>query len=139
MKIALSILVVVLSAACTSKKKPVNSLLDSPVYPIPAVGRPVDPLSRPIIEAVSGQVISKGDMPIRVSRAPLRLSVLKNAKWETVIEFNSETDGSFRITRPLLPGRYELRIISNKYEGAIPLDLQNHPIKNLVFEVSEKP
>ena len=125
-------------AACSSKPKPVNSIIDSPVYPVPSAYRSGDPLARPIREALSGQVIRKGDIPIRVSRAPLRLSVFKNGKWETVLEFNSESDGTFRITRPLLPGQYDLRIVSNKYEGVIPVQLQKDPVENLIFEVSEK-
>ena len=136
------VLLSLMLAACSSKGKAVNKQNDWPVWPMaPATAAGTEAaesaLSRKPMAALSGKVVLKSDpLPVGLSGVGLGLFKKEMTKWVLVAELTSEIGGNFEITRPLVPGLYELRVLDKKYKGKLPIQL-SAPLSGLILEISK--
>jgi hypothetical protein len=137
--IGLSFLVMAL-LGCKSDPKAVNSERTIPLWPAISGNDSsnYEGLGRPPIEALTGKVVLKSDIPIPLAHLTLGLFQIQNSRKKLIVEFTTDSDGSFRITRPLQMGFYELVVIDKKYEGTFPVSLENSAARNRIFEATKK-
>lgn len=93
-----------------------------------------DAISRSPSGAIEGRVQLDADLPIPLSGVLLGLY---NSQGKEISLLTTDTDGSFRITQKLRRGKYELRILDRRYHGQMAVDLEDQPVKNLVFLVNK--
>ena len=154
MKLGCLVLLLLLSACSVKKKNLINSAPSgAPI--VPMSGNPGSPykgepyagygpssssnvyLNAPV-SALSGKIYFKAQMPFPVSNVQLRLIKITNNKSENILDFNTNRDGFFEITRPLEKGDYQLLVVDPRYKGDFKIPLNDGPLRDLIFEVEKK-
>lgn len=140
----LSIALILTALGCVSKVvNPDFNATGSVLLPAGAVGegtnqRIQDGMSARPTAAVEGQVQLEADLPTPLSGVELALYKPQAAGTSKELSrITSETDGSFRITKKLPYGKYELRILDKRYKGSMTVDLEDRPAKGLIFLVKK--
>ena len=129
-----------LIVACASHPGAVNSTRFIPV----SSGSPEEAKAatdafayRPVEMVISGQAMESATLPIPAPHLGLSLYRLQKGKWDLITELTTETDGSFRISRPLEPGAYELRVQGKEYRGKLSLTLDKKPATDLLMMITK--
>ncbi|MBC7421260.1 MAG: hypothetical protein H7328_11080 [Bdellovibrio sp.] len=138
--------VLFLSWACSNKPKPLNPDQHSAAYN--TVGNAFLNFQTPDDQgqtfyngsssAISGRIFLKNTVSSIIPNAQLELFKWSKEKWVSVIKVSTNINGEFNVTHKLYPGKYELRTVSQKYQGILLIALDDKPIKDLIFEVSLK-
>ena len=122
---------------CVTEERVVNSKVTAPVLlPTTSGVVAVQPQDLPRGAALSGRVLLKGEMPRSLGGVRVGLFRQETKAWKTVHEFSSSQDGTFEITRPVEKGNYELRVTDPRYQGTMPVNLDERALQGLLFEVS---
>lgn len=137
----LSIAVVIMSA-CASQPRGVNPqdstaaiVVANILATFPRGGEPTG--SIPKNSTIEGTVMTAEDIPVPLAMTRLDLFKKAGEKWVPVASATTERDGGFRFTQDMQPGLYELRLQSDRYEGAYAFNLQG-PLRQFVFEAKLK-
>lgn len=133
---------------CAAEKGVINPQIVSPVLPMSGTpGSPSQgaPGTAPAIEqgqaipraaALSGRVQTSEEMPRPLAGVRVGLFKKQGEQWLQVHEFSTDRDGTFAITRPIERGAYQLRSTDPRYQGVIPLSLDERPLQGILLEVS---
>jgi hypothetical protein len=128
-------------SGCSNKPKAVNDSFELPVYPALYTQENADSLTlaKPIIVALSGQVVTNLQIPTPIPQATLLLEFEKEKRWTRYTELTTDLEGKFKITQKIFPGNYKLSINSpKKWQGELKFNVSDKPISNLFLTVSEK-
>lgn len=136
-----------LLGACANKERAVNDSDRYLLLPAPnATGEQrenerqqqmvQDWIGRQPKTAIAGHVYLDGSIPRPLSRVNVELSKNQDGQWKSVTNFDTEMDGSFKLTQLIYSGSYRLSSKDKRYQGEIFFDL-NEPRENLVLTLRE--
>lgn len=117
-----------------------DALVNTAIMAVALVGRvnvghlAVSKDGSPTSIALSGKIFLKQQFPVPLSNLQLRLNKIENDKFIPIVDFTTERDGSFAISRPIKKGNYQLLVIDPRYRGEFKISLQES-VQNQIFEI----
>ena len=137
----LSLALALVASGCATdatgkKKSPLNYLNGDYVNVTDAVtGTPMHMGIKPITTKVSGQIVLGAD----IAPTPYKHQRLQLVRGDKVLlETTSGDDGAFLFSGTLSDGSYSVRLLSDRFEASVPVEIKGREAKDLLLVATEK-